>query len=264
VNAAEFSHVPDFTGYMGVVAAYFSARTRALKILEVPAGNGLLADALRALGNTVTCGDINRERTDYLYVDMAAPLQFADDVFDAIVCLEGVEHLVNPVQLIAELARVTRAGGEIVVSTPNVMNLYSRLHQLFTGVPYQFNPAAVPEVGPGAAADRGHVFPLSFFQLRYLFEQHGARVKAVLGDRYKKKALMPLYLCLLPFAWAASWLLMVRGGDARHAHRNRELLSRAFHAPLLFSRSLVLVLEKGMREKSVEFVKKGAELYHKT
>ena len=139
---------------------------------------------------------------------------------------------------------MTRAGGEIVVSTPNVMNFYSRLHQLFTGVPYQFNPAAAPECEPGAATDRGHVFPLSFYQLSYLFAQHGARVKTVLGDRYKKKALMPVYLALLPFAWAASWALFVRGGDARYRERNRELMRHAFRAPLMFSRSLVLVLEK--------------------
>ena len=244
MDAKPYSHVANFTGYMDVVAGHFSGSRKGLKILDLPAGNGLLADALRGMGHTVVCGDINRERPDYQYLDMAAPLPFADAAFDAVICLEGIEHLVNPVQLIAEFARVTRAGGEIVVSTPNVMNLYSRLHQLLTGAPYQFNPAAAPEVGPGAAADRGHVFPLSFFQLRYLFGQHGARVKAVLGDRYKKKALMPLYLCLLPFAWAASWLLMVRGGDARHAERNRELMQHAFSAPLLFSRSLVLVLEK--------------------
>jgi len=244
MSAKAFSHVANFTGYMEVVAWHFTGRRDPLRILDLPAGNGLLADALRQMGHTVTCGDINRERPDYQYVDMAAPLPFADAAFDAVICLEGVEHLVNPVQLIAELARVTRAGGEIVVSTPNVTSLYSRLHQLLTGVPYQFNPAAAPDLAPGVAADRGHVFPLSFFQLRYLFGQHGARVQAVLGDRYKKKALMPLYLCLLPFAWAASWLLMVRGGDARHAQRNRELLSQAFRAPLLFSRSLVLVLEK--------------------
>jgi hypothetical protein len=30
---------------------------------------------------------------------MALPLPFADDEFDAAICLEGVEHLVNPVQL---------------------------------------------------------------------------------------------------------------------------------------------------------------------
>jgi SAM-dependent methyltransferase len=243
-QSRQYSHVANVTGYMEVVADCFAGRPQGLRILDLPAGNGLLAEALRGMGHTVVCGDINRERPDYQYVDMAGTLPFGDGGFDAVVCLEGLEHLVNPVQLIGELARVTRAGGEIVVSTPNVMNLYSRLHQLFTGVPYQFNPAAAPEVEPRAAADRGHVFPLSFYQLRYLFGQHGAQVKAILGDRYKKKALMPLYLGLLPFAWAASWLLYVRGGDSRYPGRNRELLQHAFRAPLLFSRSLVLVLEQ--------------------
>jgi SAM-dependent methyltransferase len=239
-----FSHVAEFTGYMQVVADYFSTRPAPLRILDLPAGNGLLADALRATGHEVVCADINRERADYEYVDMAGPLPFADGAFDAVICLEGLEHLVNPVALIAELARVTRAGGEIVISTPNVMNFYSRLQFLLTGVPYQFNPAAVPEVRTGVIADRGHVFPLSFFQLRYLWDQYGAGVKAVLGDRYKKKALMPLYCCLLPLAWIASWRLYVRGGDASQPVRNREMLKQAFRAPLLFSRSLVLVLQK--------------------
>ncbi len=239
-----FSHVANFTGYMEVVARYFSEQRGGLRILDLPAGNGLLADALREMGHTVVCGDINRERPDYRYVDMGEPLPFSDGEFDAAICLEGLEHLVDPVQLIRELTRVTRSGGTIVVSTPNVMNFYSRLHQIFTGVPYQFNPAAAPEIGAREAADRGHVFPLSYYQLRYLFEQHGARVKRVLGDRYKKKALMPLYLVLLPFAWLATRLLFVRGGGARHAERNREMLAHAFSAPLLFSRSLVLVLEK--------------------
>ncbi len=244
MSAKQFSHVGNFTGYMRVVADYFSAQPKGLKILDVPAGNGLLADALRAMGHTVVCGDINRERAEYRYVDMAGPLPFADGEFDAVVCLEGLEHLVNPVQLIAELSRVTRAPGEIVVSTPNVMSLYSRLHQLFTGVPYQFNPTAAPEVAPREAVDRGHIFPLSYYQLSYLFGQHGAQVKAALGDRYKKKVWMPIYLVLLPFAWIASWWLFVRGGDRRYAERNRGLLRQGFTAPLLFSRSLVLVLEK--------------------
>lgn len=239
-----FSHVANFTGYMTVVADHFAARPGTLKILDLPAGNGLLAEALRGMGHEVVCGDINRERPDYRYVDMTALLPFADGEFGAVICLEGLEHLVNPVQLIGELARVTRAGGRIIISTPNVTSLYSRLHQLFTGVPYQFNPAAAPEVEPGAAADRGHIFPLSYFQLRYLFGQHGAQVTQVLGDRYKRKILMPLYLCLLPFAWVATWLDYVRRGDARYPGRNRDLFRQAFRAPLLYSRSLVLVLEK--------------------
>ena len=244
MRGGTFSHVANFTGYMGVVAEYFRAQPGPLRVLDLPAGNGLLADALREAGHEVVCGDINRERADYRYVDMEEPLPFADGEFDATICMEGVEHLVNPVRLIGELARVTRRGGTIVVTTPNVMNFYSRLQFLFTGAPYQFNPAAVPRLAPGAKADRGHVFPLSYFQLRYLFGQHGAAVKQVLGDRYKRKALLPLYLALLPFGWLWSRWLFLRQGDVSQRERNRELLAHAFSAPLLFSRSLVLVLEK--------------------
>jgi SAM-dependent methyltransferase len=241
--AKRFSHVANFTGYMRVVVGHFAALPPQ-RVLDLPAGSGLLADALRAMGHEVVSGDINRERPEYRYVDMAQPLPFADAEFDAAVCLEGVEHLVNPVQFIAELARVTRAGGTIVITTPNVMNFYSRLQFLFTGVPYQFNPAAVPELAPGEAADRGHVFPLSYFQLRYLFDQHGADVQAVLGDKWKRKALLPLYLLLLPFAWLWTRALLLGGGDRRRLARNRDMLSHALSAPLLFSRSLVLVLRR--------------------
>jgi hypothetical protein len=45
-----FSHVAGFTGYMGIVASRF-ARAPCLRILELRAGNGLLADALRAAGH---------------------------------------------------------------------------------------------------------------------------------------------------------------------------------------------------------------------
>lgn len=244
MRAGNFTHVANFTGYMEVVARFFLAQRKGQRVLDLPAGNGLLADALREMGHEVICGDINRERADYQYVDMAEPLPFAGGEFDVTICSEGIEHLVNPVRLISELTRVTRTGGTIFVTTPNVMNFYSRLQFLFTGVPYQFNPAAVPQLAPDGVGDRGHVFPLSYFQLRYLFEQCGARVKQVLGDRYKRKSLLPLYFALLPLGWLWSRFLFFHQGDSSQRERNRELFAHAFSAPLLFSRSLVLVLEK--------------------
>lgn len=240
----KFSHVDNFTGYMKIAADWFRAQRTGLRVLDLPAGYGLLTDALRGMGHEVASGDINRERPDYHYVDMAAPLPFDSASFDAALCLEGVEHLVDPTAFIAELSRVIRRGGHIVMSTPNVMNFYSRLHFLLTGAYYQFNPAAVPEVTPGESADRGHIFPLSYFQLRYLFEQHGMRVKQVLGDKYKRKALFPLYIFLWPWVWLATRAMLLRQGDRRENARNQAMLEHALSAPLLFSRSLVLVLEK--------------------
>ncbi len=243
-DTKRFSHVDNFTGYMKIAADWFGAQRAGLRVLDLPAGNGLLTDALRAMGHEVTSGDINRERPDYRYVDMSAPLPFDTESFDAVLCLEGVEHLVDPVAFIAELSRVIRPGGHIVLSTPNVMNFYSRLHFLFTGAYYQFNPAAVPTVVPGEAADRGHIFPLSYFQLRYLFGQHGVRVKQVFGDKYKRKYLFLLYILLLPLVWLATRAMLLRQGDRREQARNREMLDHALSPPLLFSRSLVLILEK--------------------
>ena len=240
----KFSHVANFTGYMEVVARYFVGLPGGLRVLDMPAGNGKLADALRELGHQVVCADINRERPDYVYVDMSEPLPFTDAEFDAVVCLEGVEHLVDPAALIANLVQITKPGGTIVVSTPNIMNFYSRLQFLMTGAPFQFNPAAVHDVAPGEQRDRGHISPLSYYQLRYLFGCCGARVEAVLGDRYKKKALLPLYLLLLPFAWLCTRFALLGAADPGHAARNRELFAHTFSAPLMFSRSLVLVLKR--------------------
>ena len=239
-----FSHVANFTGYMRIAAEWFAAQPGPLRVLDLPAGNGLLANAIRNMGHEVACGDINRERPDYHYVDMSQPLPFAADTFDAVLCLEGVEHLVNPVAYIRELSRIVRPGGHIVLSTPNVMNFWSRLHFLFTGAYYQFNPAAVPELKPDEAADRGHVFPLSYFQLRYLFGEQGVDVVQAMGDKYKRKLLFPLYFLLLPAAWLATRTMLLRQGDPRAGKRNRELTAHALSAPLLFSRSLVLVLKR--------------------
>ncbi|MBI3057500.1 MAG: class I SAM-dependent methyltransferase [Betaproteobacteria bacterium] len=240
----KFSHVGNFTGYMEVVTRHFAGAGAGLRVLDLPAGNGKFADALRALGHQVVCADINRERPDYVYADMSAPLPFGDGEFDAVICLEGIEHLLDPVQLIAELVRVTRPGGEIVISTPNVLNWYSRLQFLFTGTFYQFAPGDVPPVAPGEQRDRGHVFPLSYFQLRYLFECAGARVKLISGDHWKRKVLMPVYLLLLPFAWWWSRALFLRNPEAAVEGRNRELLSHLFSGTLLFSRSLIVVFER--------------------
>jgi SAM-dependent methyltransferase len=239
-----FSHVANFTDYMRVVADYLAELDTVGRILDLPAGNGLLSDTLRGMGHEVISGDINSERSDYRYVDMSGKLPFTDGEFDVSISLEGIEHLVNPVQFIAELVRVTRSGGLIIITTPNIMNFYSRLQFLFTGAPYQFNPAAIPLIKGSEAGDRGHVFPLSYFQLRYLFGQHGARVKAVLGDKWKRKTLLPVYLALLPFAWLWSRLLFFHQGDESQMERNREMFDHAFSAPLLLSRSLLLVMEK--------------------
>lgn len=53
-------------------------------------------------------------------IDDAATLPFADSSFDAAVCVEVLEHVFEPQRAVAEIARVLRPGGLLIISVPNV------------------------------------------------------------------------------------------------------------------------------------------------
>lgn len=237
-----YSHVSNFTGYMKIVLESFMNTAGKLKILDIPAGNGLLAEKLREAGHDVVCADINREKEDYVFADMMETLPFSDGQFDAVICLEGIEHVIEPAKLISELCRVCKDRGKIVVSLPNIQNMYSRLQFMCTGTFYQFPPSLPPGKKTsknGGKADLGHISPLGYVQLRYLFKYQGAELINIAGDRYKRKVLLPF---LSPFILLGYfWLKTFRGSD------NKNL----FGLPLLFSRSLILFFEKGQEHTAL-------------
>lgn len=68
------------------------------------------------------------------------PLPLATATFDAILCFETVEHVAQPERLVAELGRVTRPGGTLILTTPNV--LWEPVHALaaITGLHHSEGP----------------------------------------------------------------------------------------------------------------------------
>jgi 2-polyprenyl-3-methyl-5-hydroxy-6-metoxy-1,4-benzoquinol methylase len=65
--------------------------------------------------------DLNGLRPEYARVDMTLDFPFDDQSFDAVICTEGIEHMLNPDHLLKELLRVCRVGGTVVLSTPNLL-----------------------------------------------------------------------------------------------------------------------------------------------
>ena len=58
-------------------------------------------------------------------------IPFPDESFDSILCTEVLEHAINPEALVAEMRRVLRRGGTMVVTVP----FSARVHY----VPYDFH-----------------------------------------------------------------------------------------------------------------------------
>jgi SAM-dependent methyltransferase len=173
----DFSHVQETTLYMEAVKRVIDHLPPG-KLLDCPAGKGIIGDFARARGFTVTSADINEERKDFVYCDMDQPLPFADGEFDVSVSLEGVEHLLYPTAFLRELVRITKPGGTIILSTPNTANFYSRLQFLLTGTFFQFAPKDLRNIGD-RKIDRCHVSSLTPSQIHYfdpqpdsLFHEH--------------------------------------------------------------------------------------------
>ncbi len=253
-NVAFASHKRNFTGYMRAVVDHIATLPRpmekggasgdGLRILDIPAGAGQVTDALREQGHTVTPADINEDRPDFVFADMTRRFPFDDDSFDVSLCLEGIEHMIDPVHLLSELIRVVRPGGWVILSTPNVMNFWSRLQFLFTGTLYQFCPSTLRDIPPGMQADRFHIAPTDYHRLRYLADYFGCDMETVLGDKWKRRGLVPVYglLWLLGYPWAR--MLFFNREAAPWRARNEQIFRHINTPAALFSRSIIFVLRK--------------------
>ena len=230
--------------YMKLAIEHFENVGNSLHILDLPAGSGQLTNRLRQLGHRVTPADICLSGPDYVHADMNETLPFPDNHFDAVVCLEGLEHLLNPYVLIRELIRVTRVGGQVIISTPNIMNMYSRLQFLLTGTFYQFHSSQLEDVKPNELKDRFHISPMSYHRIRYLAEHFGATVEQVYGDKMKRGVLFPVYAVALLAGIPWSRSLFFSKKYIKNKQRNQEIYKQANSWPVRFSRSLIMVLEK--------------------
>ena len=172
------------------------------RLLDVPAGSGLLGRQLAQLGFEVTCSDINAK--DFLapelpfhQADLSQGLPLPDASFDYVTCIEGLEHLENPFQATRELARVLRPGGVLLVSLPNYLNIERRLKFLVTGC---FTKPIPPErlkgLGPQKVASL-HLSPIGYPQVKLMLELAGLRVEGLHRDRAKLKQRLLLWPLVL-------------------------------------------------------------------
>jgi SAM-dependent methyltransferase len=128
-----WDYYPTYLAKLAAVRAWLDPLPQSTRVLDAGCGEGVLvdeyADRLSIEGVDPNYSSA-RVRTASL---MALP--YANDTFDRALCLDVLEHLTFEEQprALAELQRVLRPGGEILVSVPNLAHLQSRVHFLFKG-----------------------------------------------------------------------------------------------------------------------------------
>ncbi len=146
------------------------------RVLNVPAGDGMLSKRLDEAGHSAVSADLFPDgcanHDGCAFADMNEPLPFEDAAFDVVMSQEGVEHLENVPLFFRECARVLKPGGHLWITTPNVMDLSSRLAWFLSGQK-SFHGALPNEESTLWGTDgtrwyHGHAFTLPYFQMRYL------------------------------------------------------------------------------------------------
>lgn len=103
----------------------------------------------------------------------SAPLPWPDGAFDAVVTAEVIEHVVDTDRLLAEIARVLRPGGALVVTTPNLASFENRLRLLLGRYPMWM------DVG---LEGTGHLRYYTPRMLRHQLRCHGLRMERHVGN----------------------------------------------------------------------------------
>ncbi len=109
--------------------AFLLAHVRAGdRVLDLGAGDGAFAAELRAAGCDVIAVDVAEEALrrararvpglDARRVEEGAPLPLDEDAVDVVWAGEVLEHVADVVGLLAEVRRVLRWGGTLLVTTP--------------------------------------------------------------------------------------------------------------------------------------------------
>ena len=224
------------------VSALRGPNTR-LNILDAPCGEGALAFVLQEKGINVRALDIEGTAAALLgdafqIADLNQKLPLPDKSFDLVVSVEGIEHLENPQSFLREVNRVLKDDGRLILTTPNIVSLRSRMRFFGSGF---FHRDSMP-LNETARHGLHHIGLRSFPQLRYDLHTLGFHLEEV--DATYIKPVSYLYGIFIPWMFLYTLIAFRRERDRIQKKRNWKILRTLYSSALLFGENLVLVARK--------------------
>ncbi|MEX2016827.1 MAG: methyltransferase domain-containing protein [Candidatus Hydrogenedentales bacterium] len=210
------------------------------RVLDLPCGSGAFTRRLLEAGYEATGGDVVSHpavpQEHFRIANMNEKLPFGDASFDAVVSIEGIEHIERPFDFVRECRRVLRSGGTLLITTPNISSLRSRWRWFLTG----FHNKCKYPLDETQPEPRHHINMLSYPALRYMLHTNRFHIETVATNRIK--AASWLYLPWTPIQWAAGAFLLPRGGKtAEHQRVIGESRRHLKSAAVQFGETLITV-----------------------
>ena len=222
------------------------------KYLDIGAGHGALiqlvsrefdvdatacdytSDLMRVPQIKVNIVDLNREA-----------LPYADATFDLITCTEVIEHLEHYRQTFREIFRILKPGGAFIVTTPNILNLRSRIRYLLFGFFSLFGPLHLREQQRYLTG--GHINPVSYFYVAHALSDAGFADISVSIDKRQRTSIFWLILLWLPIRLFSLWAVYRERHRYKTIDSENQRFVRAMNSPdLLLGRTIIAGCRKNI------------------
>jgi 2-polyprenyl-3-methyl-5-hydroxy-6-metoxy-1,4-benzoquinol methylase len=212
-------------------------------ILDAPCGRtAALTLVLRERGFNVVAADLNHDAaqllSEFSEVDLNTSLPWPEASFDAVISTEGIEHLENHFVFLREVNRILKPGGLLILTTPNITSLRSRVRFFFSGF---FGRDGRP-LNESAHHPLHHIGLATFPELRYEFHVSGLQIIKVTHTHIKP--ISYFYALQAPWTWLYTKIAFRKEKDPAQRTRNKEILAILTSPSLLFGECLMLIAKK--------------------
>ncbi len=216
-------------------------------LLDIGAGSGNFIEKIISDKNSIHChacdyyeDNFRVSGVSFQRVDVEEKsLPYEDGSFDIITSSEVIEHLHSPRNLVRESYRLLKGNGLFILTTPNILNMKSRIRYLTAGFYNLFGPIILNN--DSRISTNGHIMPLSYIYLVVLLHKEGFKDISFTIDKHQKSSTL-WYYTLLPILIIAKMIFFKRETKKYQTidDSNREMILNIWDKKILTGRTLII------------------------